>query len=131
MKFMELKAALEADKEKAEKFEQALASDECKACGNDAEAFSLAARAAGLEISPEEVEQAMAEAQELDAEELKKVGGGDWSDNDSGKYPEDEKGHDIWCWTAWHCFTATLHTETETESVACWSDYQCVLINNK
>ena len=76
MTLVELKEALAADKCKVEKFEQALASDECKACGNDAEAFSLAARAAGLEVSPEEVERAMADGQELDAEELRRVSAG-------------------------------------------------------
>ena len=76
MTLVELKEALAADKDKAEAFERALAADECKACGNDAEAFSMAARMAGLEISPEEVERAMADGQELDAEELRRVSAG-------------------------------------------------------
>jgi hypothetical protein len=73
MTLNELKEALEADKEKAETFERALAGDECKACGSKAEAISLAAGAVGFEISPEELERATAEAQELDSEELKRV----------------------------------------------------------
>ena len=76
MKLVELREALAADRDKAKEFKKALAGDECKACGNDAEAFSAAARAAGLEIAPEEVERAMAEGQELDAEELRRVSAG-------------------------------------------------------
>jgi hypothetical protein len=131
MNLAELKEALAADKDKAEKFEQALAGDECKACGNDAEAFSAAARAAGLEIAPEEVERAMADVQELDEEELKKIGGGEatcatsFFCGDLLIGGEDEKGHDNWCLTAWHCLAATLHTEAENHREACWSDYQC------
>jgi hypothetical protein len=131
MTLVELEKALATDKEMAEKFERALAGDKCKACGNDAEAFSVAAREVGLDIAPEEVERAMAEAQELDEAELKKVGGGDWSDRDSSKYLEDENGHDVWCWTGWHCYTVTLHTQAESKKVSCWSDYDCLLINIK
>ena len=126
MKLVELREALEADKEKAEKFEQALAGDECKACGNDAEAFSLAARAVGLEIAPEEVERAMAEGQELDTEELKKVAGGKPTCDSFFITVEDNDGHDGWCLTAWHCFVATLHTEGGTANEACFSDYACM-----
>jgi hypothetical protein len=126
MTLAELKEALEADKEKAEKFEQALAGDECKACGSKAEAISLAAGAAGFEISPEELERATAEAQELDEVELKKVGGGG-----NAKDDEDEYGHDVWCWIGWHCYTVTLHTQTESKRASCWSNYDCVLVNIK
>lgn len=77
MTLSELFTTLEADKDKAEKLKEALASDECEACGSKAEAISLAAAAVGLEITPEEIERAMAEAQELDDEELEKIGGGD------------------------------------------------------
>ena len=76
MTLVELKEVLAADKSKVEKFEQAIASDECGVCGNKAEALSMAARAAGLEVSPEEVERAMADGQELDAEELRRVSAG-------------------------------------------------------
>ena len=128
MNLAEIKAALAADKEKAEKFEQALASDECKACGNKAEAFSMAARAAGLEVSPEEVERAMAEGQELDTEELKKVAGGKPMCDSFFVRFEDKEGHDAWCMTAWHCFVATLHTDGGTEKEACFSNYFCLEI---
>jgi predicted ribosomally synthesized peptide with nif11-like leader len=126
MKLMELKEALAADKDKAEKFEQTLAGDVCRACGSDAEALSLAARSAGFEVSPEEIERAMAEAQELDEKELEKVGGGRTSSDD-----EDEYGHDVWCWVGWHCYTVTLHTQTESKRASCWSNYDCVLVNIK
>jgi hypothetical protein len=126
MKLMELKEALVADRDKAEKFERALAGEGCRACGNDAEALSLAARSAGFEVSPEEIERAMAEAQELDEGELEKVGGGRTSSDD-----EDEYGHDVWCWVGWHCYTVTLHTQTESKRASCWSNYDCILVNIK
>jgi hypothetical protein len=128
MKLMELKEALAADKEKAEEFKKALAGDECKACGNDAEAFSLAAHAVGFELSPEEVERAMAEGQELDTEELKRVAGGKPTCDSFFVRYEDNEGHDAWCMTAWHCFVATLHTEGGTEREACLSNYFCLEI---
>lgn len=126
MTLVELEKALATDRKKAEKFEQALAGDKCKACSNDAEAFSVAAREVGLEIGPEEVERAMAEAQELDEAELKKVGGGRTSSDD-----EDEYGHDVWCWIGWHCYTVTLHTQTESKRASCWSNYDCIRVNIK
>ena len=43
-------------------------------------------------------------------------------------YDEDEKTHNVWCITAWHCFTATLHTDTETENAACWKNLGCVAL---
>jgi hypothetical protein len=130
----ELKEALAADKDKAEKFKEALASDECEACGSKAEALSLAAAAVGLEISPEEVERAMAEAQELDDEELEKIGGGDATCDKAywcGELfipGEDEKGHDNWCVAAWHCFDVFLHTEATKHDEACFADYICAII---
>ncbi len=134
MKLMELKEALAADEDKAEKFKEALAGDECKACGNDAEAISLAAAAAGLEITPEEVERAMAEAQELDEEELKKIGAGDamcdkaYMCGDLFLPGEDEKGHDNFCVVGWHCFDVFLHTEATKHDEACFADYICAVI---
>ena len=126
MTLSELFTTLKADKDKAEKFKKALEGDEFKTCGNDAEAFSLAARAVGFEIAPEEVERAMAEGQELDAEELKKVAGGKPSCDSFFITVEDNDGHDGWCMTAWHCFVATLHTEGGTANEACFSDYACM-----
>ena len=134
MNLAEIRAALEADKGKAEKFKEALAGEECEACGSKAEAISLAAAAAGLETTPEEVERAMAEAQELDEEELEKIGAGDAMCDKAywcGELfipGEDEKGHDNWCVAAWHCFDLFLHTEATKHDEACFADYICAVI---
>ena len=58
--------------------------------------------------------------------ELKKVGGGRTSSDD-----EDEYGHDVWCWIGWHCYTVTLHTQTESKRASCWSNYDCIRVNIK
>ena len=42
---------------------------------------------------------------------------------------EDEHGHSTWCITAWHCATATVHTESESQKDFCWKDYKCFVIN--
>ena len=97
MTLVELKEALAADKSKVEKFEQALASDECGVCGNKAEALSMAARAAGLEIAPEEFERAMAEAQELDSEELKRVVAGGENEACWADYQVEIRFFDYYC----------------------------------
>ena len=121
MNLIELYAALNADKDKAEKYKAALSGDECRACGNDAEAISLAARTVGFEISPEEVERGIAEIQELDEDELKKIG--------AGRRGIDHDGHDSSCAIFWHCYIAALHTEGGTQFEKCLSNYKCAMVN--
>ena len=100
-------------------------------CTCDGDVLIRAANSLGYEISLGEVERMQAGMEELDPEELEKVSGG----SDSACFPmviateEDEHGHDSMCLTAWHCLAATLHTETESKRVNCWSDYLCVIVN--
>ena len=57
--------------------------------------------------------------EKLEAETKRIAEGGSWSDQ------KDEKGHDGACLTAWHCYAATLHSDTESKSVSCWKNYLC------
>ena len=106
---------------------------------NDGEVMVAAAKELGYDISIAALEQMRAETEDLDSEELQAVAGG--VDNstkgqcdedficsfvDRGKF-EDEKGHDGFCFTGWHCYTVTLHTDTNEIDVSCWSDHRCVL----
>mgnify|MGYP007101919737 FL=1 len=97
--------------------------------GSGASEFELMAKAAnelGYQITAEEMERNTVEKETVDPEELASaVGGIDWPQKSGG---EDEKGHDAWCLTLWHCNVITLHTEHETNRrVSCWSDHQCVI----
>ena len=89
--------------------------------GSDGEVMVAAAKELGFEITIASLEQARAEAEELDLEALKAVSGGQGNDS----MPTDEKGHDGWCVAVWHCFTAMLHTDTDSPNVSCWSDFLC------
>lgn len=120
MNMKEVKAALEADKEKALKFEEALRGIKKEDVKSEAEAFSLAAAAVGLEISPEEVERELAGAMELNDDELEAINGGLYSSD------EDSLGHDNGCITLWHCHTISWHNEEHTNTTWCWSDYVCI-----
>ena len=88
----------------------------------DGEVLVKAAAALGYTISLEELERLTAAAQELDPDEMNAAAG--W--RISG---EDEKGHENWCLTAWHCFTATLHTEAKERFAACWKDWDCFFVH--
>lgn len=118
MNIKEIDDILRADPEKAEQFKQALEAAESNGAKGDAEALSMAAAAVGIEITPEQVEQSVASMQPISDEDLELVAGG-------FENFEDEKGHDLWCLTAWHCYTATLHTSTKNHDASCWSDYMC------
>ena len=117
-----LEADMASDKELREKFSKTidrLAGE--KTAQNDGELFAKAAQELGYSITAADFEKLDAEREEVSADELEQVAGGG---------SEDDKGHDNWCFTAWHCFAATLHTSTETKSVACWKDYGCYIVNN-
>lgn len=109
--------AFKNDEALRRRFEEAL--EDVAEAANDGEAMVKAAAQLGYEISLEELERAWADAQELDSAELEAVAGGGINTG------EDEYGHDWWCFTAWHCYTATLHTKTNSMMVNCWSDYLC------
>ena len=89
---------------------------EAKDAKCDGEIMVRAAAALGYTITLEELERATAAVQELDPDEMAAAGG----------RREDEKGHNTWCLTAWHCFSVTLHTETKEKFAACWSDWDCI-----
>ncbi|MBO6041428.1 MAG: hypothetical protein J6P58_09455 [Oscillospiraceae bacterium] len=106
---------------------------------NDSEVMVKAAAEFGYTITAGELERFDAKTKVLDPDDLAKVSGG--VDNRPGHdlncwkdylctfvyiAPlEDEYGHNSFCWTAWHCFAAMLHTESEDDSVYCWSNYIC------
>ena len=83
--------------------------------------MAKAAAELGYSISAADLERSAAEIQELDLDELENVAGG---------VSTDEDGNDTFCITAWHCFTAALHTEAKSKDAACWSDYKCIVWSN-
>ena len=131
------------DKEFVRKFDlaakEALESGECKC---DGEVLVKAAASLGYKISLSELERMDAENEKLDSEEMEMVSGGavdpkydEWCWKDFGcainyHVPnEDEDGHHYVCLTAYHCFTALLHTDnTDDKKVACWSNYRCIAL---
>ena len=115
---------------------------------SDGEVMVAAAKELGYDITIAALEQARAESEALDPEALKSVAGGmgdydcegnNYMDNpscDDNNYMcfanyhdrvEDEDEHGAWCFTAWHCFAATLHTDQMDKHIACWSDYKCMM----
>ena len=78
-----------------------------------------AAKELGYSISLAALERAKAEAEELDPEALNEAAGGsiDWCIKEYEcaltyiTNKEDQDGHNMFCFTAWHCFTAVVHTE--------------------
>ena len=124
-RFEEIKrfdAALNASEELRRDFEETCAriAKEGEA-RSDSEIMAKAAAELGFNISAADLERSAAELQELDLDELENVAGGGGTD---------EHGFDTFCITAWHCFTAVLHTESQSKEVSCWSDYNCVLWSN-
>ena len=124
---MRLDRDLKNDPELAKNFKEAVKeAAQSGTCKNDIEVIALAAKSFGYEISIGEMERSAAAKEELDPEEMKQVAGGDsecdyvWQTDH-----EDEYGHNNWCMTAWHCQMVTLHTETESKHVRCFSDYLC------
>ena len=121
----ELEAALRDDEELAKKYQEALKAAIENGATSDAEAIPAAAKAAGFEVTAEEVEKALAMNAELSEEDLEEVSGG----LNFGKHTylwEDEYGHDTFCLVSWHCLTAVLHTESENADCSCWSDWSCL-----
>ena len=102
-------------------------------------AMAQAAGTLGYNITIEELERAAAEMEALDDEELDVVAAGQNGRRDANCIKDpicvrahqrltDEKGHDVWCVTAWHCIAVTLHTDADAR-VACWSNKACVWVN--
>ena len=138
-----LEADMASDKELYEKFNKTvdrLAGE--KTAQSDGELFAKAAQELGYNITAADFEKLDAEKEEVSADELKQVAGGYYDkDNQCSKdyfckciyhddtRAEDEHGHSTWCITAWHCATATVHTESESQKDFCWKDYKCFVIN--
>ena len=123
----ELEAALRDDEELAKKYQAALeAADEDDAI-NDIEAIVVAAKAAGFEVTAEEVEKGLAANIELSDEDLDEITGGYFSKPSNSSLWVDEKGRDTLCYFSWHCYTAILHAESEDQNSACWKSYGCII----
>lgn len=131
MKQSEEMKRLETELEKDENLRKAL-EETCRRIAesgnakNDIEVMVKAAAELGYTITPEDSTRRLAGSEEIDLDELNTVTGGVQSDR--GEWFTDDKGHDGFCWTAWHCAMTTLHTETETKRIYCFSDYMCHLI---
>ncbi len=115
-----------------------------KKANSDGEVVTAAARELGYDITIAALEQAQAEAEQLDPEAMEAVAGGQYNDRNqcpetenficNGNYRayfEDENEHDCWCATGWHCLAVTLHSESEDHDCFCWSDYTCFAINKR
>ena len=116
----DMEKALAADEDLAAKFSEALKDVKGAGAKSDVEAMVLAAKAAGFEVAPEDVEKELAGDQQLFPEDLEAIAGGGY----------DEYGNDDLCIASWHCYTALRHTEAEDKDVACWSDYLCTFASN-
>ena len=117
---------LKANKELRKKLDEAVKRIAAEGLAqSDGEVMAAAAKELGYDVSVAALEQAKAEAETLDPEELAAVAGG-FGDK------EDGDGHDAWCLTLWHCFATTLHTtsDEDNEKATCWSDYRCMMFSN-
>lgn len=84
-----------------------------KEAESDAEAVAKAAMALGYDFTAADYEKANAETQELDADELAAISGGD----------------DSFCLVDYACFLALKHnTDRRVKDEACARDYQCVYV---
>lgn len=124
-----LEEALRNDTELQKKFEETrkriAESGEAK---NDGEVMVKAAAELGFSITIEDLERAKAAAEELNEDALDMVAGGGYVRVDMCS--EDNRGHDNWCLTLWHCDVITLHTETTTHEESCFSNYICDTISS-
>ena len=108
---------------------------------SDGELFAKAASELGYSIAAAEFERLDAEREEVSLDEPEMAAGGnedeikwcfyDYRCEGAFKWKPDEHGHDSHCITAWHCFTATLHSSTDTKNVACMKDYVCAFVYHK
>ena len=131
-------ADMGSDKELREKFYKTvdrIAGE--KTAQSNGELFAKAAQEFGYNITAADFEKLDAEQEEVSADELEQVAGGfdhdtEWCFKDyycdyAWNRKQDDKGHDDSCVTAWHCLTVTLHSDTETDEVFCWSNHTCVV----
>lgn len=122
-------AALKESEELQQQFQDAMKRvAESGEKSHEQEVIVAAASELGFEFTVEELDRSRAEAQELDDAELEAVAGGSGGPGCGSVYdePEDEHGHDNSCVTLWHCHAITLHTQTNSTFVNCWSDWMCM-----
>ena len=121
-----LEEALRNDTELQKKYEETCKKiAESGKAKNDGEVMVKAAAELGFSITIEELERATAAAEELNEDALDMVAGGRVD-----MCSEDNRGHNNWCLTLWHCDVITLHTETTTHEESCFTNYICDTINN-
>lgn len=89
---------------------------ENKEAGSDGEMLVKAAAEVGFVLTMEELERAIAQAQELSDEELVAVSGGAGNSDD------------YVCTLDYYCYIAFKHDEDGNTNRACFSDYYCVFI---
>ena len=120
-----LEEALRSDEELSKKLEEAIKRiAESGKAKNDGEVMVKAAAELGFSITMEDLERAKAASEELSDDELDNVAGG------TSFSTKDNLGHDDQCYTLWHCWTITCHTETTTHNEDCWSNFMCCFINH-
>ena len=133
-----LEADMASDKELNEKFYKTVDSTAGeKTAQSDGELFAKAAAKLGYNITAADFEKLDAEREEVSPDELEQVAGGfnegcilDYGCVYAFNQDEhDEEGHNGGCLTAWYCYTVTLHTETKSKKVNCWSNYMCRYID--
>ena len=144
-KIINLQKTLLSDKNLAEKFREVLTGEVVNSSSSDTEAVRTAAAAIGVDISVDEAEKLLASGQQLSEDDLASVTGGvlipgrhphnnwDWKKDDPTEAAggEDGYGHDNSCVAAWHCYAAMLHTDSNSSSTKCWSDYVCFSSGNE
>lgn len=96
---------------------------------SDADAMAKAAAELGYGVSASDVEKMIADAENLDEEELVSVAAGNLFNNVGGPLldgRDDMDNHAAWCVAAWHCYTGFMHTEGSTKEEKCMRNYACV-----
>ena len=116
--FLAFEAALKDSKELQEKFIAAQKRIiENKEAASDGEVIVKAAAEIGFTLTIEELERALAQAEELNEEELGNVSGG-------------AATAEALCLYDYYCYTAYNHDNDGKKDRPCWSDYYCVIISN-
>ena len=131
-KIRKFEEALSKDKDLAQKYEDIIKRIvENKEAGSDGEAMVKAAAELGYDIPIEELERSYAAIAEVSDESLDSVAGGESDEPEEYdyRYDEDEYGHDLCCYSLWHCYTTFMHTKTKLRKERCWSDYHCVFVS--
>ncbi|MDO4539371.1 MAG: hypothetical protein Q4B54_14490 [Coriobacteriales bacterium] len=118
-----LEGDLAADESLRERLEGAARRAAEAGAGSDGEAFAAAAAELGYGVSAADLERSIADAEQIDLDDLESAAGGwFWMNSDA------EDGHEEWCAVAYHCFIALAHSGETVKDAACWQDYECALV---